>query len=88
MSRTELPLERIVKGFANHRRIEILRLLDRQPALSLEEIADRLRINLKTASEHMRRLSIGGLVGKRYEGRHVRHAVSPRGQAALEFLAG
>jgi hypothetical protein len=47
-----------------------------------------LRINLKTASGHMRRLSIGGLVGKRYEGRHVRHAVSPRGQTALEFLRG
>jgi DNA-binding transcriptional ArsR family regulator len=81
-------LERVVKGFANHRRIEMLRLLDRQPELSLEEVAERLRINMKTASEHMRRLSIGGLVAKRYEGRHVRHAVSPRGQAALEFLRG
>jgi hypothetical protein len=31
-------------------------------------------------------LSIGGLILKRNEGREVRHAVSPRGSAALAFL--
>ena len=35
-------LERIVKGFANHRRLEILELLQRTPELSVENISERL----------------------------------------------
>ena len=67
-------LERVVKGFANHRRIEILMLLEKEPELSVTEIAGCLNINLKTASEHIRRLAISGLVLKRNQGNAVRHA--------------
>ena len=43
-------LEKIVKGFANHRRIEILALISRQPNLSVLDISDELRVNFKTIS--------------------------------------
>jgi len=79
-------LERIVKGFSNHRRIEIMNLLDSYPELSLDEISKRLRCNFKTISEHIRRLSISGLVYKRYEGRKVCHKLSSRGINILTFL--
>jgi len=79
-------LERIVKGFANHRRIEILQLIEKEPELSVLEIADRLDINFKTASEHIRRLAIAGLVLKRSEGLNVRHKLSDRGASILKFL--
>jgi DNA-binding transcriptional ArsR family regulator len=79
-------LERVVKGFANHRRIEMLELLKRQPELSLGEIACRLDIDLKTASEHLRRLAIAGLVLKRNAGREVRHGLTPRSENILTFL--
>ncbi|MBI2121749.1 MAG: helix-turn-helix transcriptional regulator [Candidatus Sungbacteria bacterium] len=79
-------LERIIKGCANHRRIEIVVLLDRMPELSVMEIADMLRINFKTASEHIRRLAIAGLVMKRNEGNSVRHALTMRGKSILKFL--
>jgi DNA-binding transcriptional ArsR family regulator len=81
-----LKLERMVKGFANHRRIQILELLAKEPELSLQEIAERLKIEMKTASEHLRRLAVAGLVMKRYEGREVRHANTARGNKVLEFL--
>ncbi|MEK7502638.1 MAG: winged helix-turn-helix transcriptional regulator [Patescibacteria group bacterium] len=55
-------LERIVKGFANHRRIQIMELVNNNPELSLADISARLKINIKTASEHIRRLAISGLV--------------------------
>lgn len=51
-------LEKIVKGFANHRRIQILNLVSDSPNLSLNEISTRLKINIKTASEHTRRLQL------------------------------
>ncbi len=79
-------LERVAKGFANHRRLAILDLLEKQPELSVDEIATSLNINFKTASEHIRRLALAGLVLKRYEGNFVRHKVSPRGLSILKFL--
>jgi DNA-binding transcriptional ArsR family regulator len=79
-------LERIVKGFANHRRIQMMGLLRQSPELSVEEIAHRLRINMKTASEHLRRLAIAGLILKRNEGRQVRHALSDRGIDIHNFV--
>jgi DNA-binding transcriptional ArsR family regulator len=79
-------LERIVKGFANHRRIQILELLKKEPELSVFEIAEKLKINLKTASEHIRRLTIAGLILKRSEGNLVRHKLTGRGEAILKFL--
>ncbi len=79
-------LERLVKGFANHRRIEILNLLDKTPELSVFEVAERLKINFKTASEHILRLAIAGLVVKRNEGNNVRHALTNTGKSILKFL--
>jgi len=78
--------ERIVKGFSNHRRIQILELVSQKPELSVQEIATQLKINIKTASEHIRRLAISGLVLKRNRGVNVLHKLSPRGDVILKFL--
>jgi DNA-binding transcriptional ArsR family regulator len=37
-------LERRVKGFANHNRLKILDLLRQKPELSVDDIADKLKI--------------------------------------------
>jgi predicted ArsR family transcriptional regulator len=79
-------LERIVKGFANHRRISMMQLLQDEPDLSLQDIAVELKINIKTASDHLRRLAIAGLVLKRNRANNVLHKLSPRGVGILEFL--
>lgn len=79
-------MEKIVKGFSNHRRIEILTLLDTKPELSLVNISEELKINFRTASDHLRRLAIAGLILKRNEGNFVRHALSPLGKSVLKFL--
>ena len=78
-------LERIVKGFANHRRIEIMELLERNPELSVDEISERLKIGYENASDHVRKLAIAGLVMKRNDGPSVRHKLMPRGEAILVF---
>lgn len=79
-------LERIVKGFANHRRIQIMELLKKHPELSVIEISEELNINFKTASEHIRRLAIAGLVMKRSDGVSVRHRLTDQGSNILKFL--
>ncbi len=79
-------LERTVRGFSNHRRIQILELLSNKPELSVLEISEKLKINYKTASEHIRRLAISGLVLKRNQEVNVRHKLSPIGKLILIFL--
>ena len=79
-------LERMVKGFANHRRIQILALLQKTPELSVDEIATTLNVNFKTISEHIRRLAIAGLVLKRNAGNEVRHKLTGRAESILKFL--
>jgi DNA-binding transcriptional ArsR family regulator len=79
-------LERIVKGFANQRRIQMIMLLNKEPDLSLQDTAIKLKINIKNASEHLRKLTIAGLVLKRNRKNNVLHRLSQRGVTILEFL--
>ncbi len=79
-------LERILKGAANHHRIDVLHLLERESELSMTDIAAKLSANGKTISEHILRLARAGLVMKRYTGREVRHALTARGRSLLTFL--
>ncbi|TSD03230.1 MAG: hypothetical protein Athens071416_291 [Parcubacteria group bacterium Athens0714_16] len=79
-------LEKIVKGFSNHRRIEIMEILHKKPGLSLFEIAEYLDVNFRTISEHTRRLVVAGLIFKRADINFVRHELTRRGKAVLVFL--
>ena len=79
-------LERLVRGFSNHRRIEIIELLAKLPELSVVEISDILKINYKTGADHIRRLTISGIVMKRNDNNFVRHALTSDGKSILKFL--
>ena len=78
-------LERVVKGFANHRRLEILDLLQKTPELSVEDIAEELDIGYENASDHVRKMAIAGLVMKRNQGKTVRHKLTDRAHDVLTF---
>jgi len=83
--KTPRQLERYFKGVANHRRLEILFLVAKNEGITLEGIAEVLNCNIKTISEHTRRLSGAGLLNKRYQGRSVSHYLSPYGKMFIEF---
>jgi len=78
-------LERYFKGAANHRRLDILFSIDRQNGMTLDQIARALDGNIKTISEHTRRLVQAGLLNKQYHGREVRHSLSPYGERFVRF---
>ena len=84
--KTAKQLERHFKGLANHRRIEILRSIAKNEGIPLEGIAETLNCNIKTVSEHTRRLVQAGLVNKKYQGRLVTHFLSPYGKKFLRFI--
>jgi len=82
-----MRLERVVKGFANHRRIQILELLEARPELTLQQMANTLGISNRTASEHIRKAAAAGLIFKQHHGgREVHHRLSARAIAVLPFL--
>lgn len=78
-------MERVVKGFANHRRLQILELLKEEPELSVDDVAEKLRIGYENASDHIRKMAIAGLVLKRNDGPSVRHKLTPRAESILVF---
>ncbi len=84
--KTTKQLERYFKGASNHRRLEILRLIDKNSGMTLEKIADTLGCNVKTISEHTRRLAQAGLLNKQYQGREVAHSLSPYGKRFINFI--
>ncbi len=84
--KTAKQLERYFKGVANHRRISILLLVAKNPNMTLEQISESLDCNLKTISEHTRRLVQAGLMNKEYKGRKVEHKVSPYGKIFCQFI--
>lgn len=81
-----IQLERHFKGAANHTRLQILLLLASHDQLTLEGIVQYLGSNVKTTSEHTRRLVQAGLVNKKYKGRTVLHSLSPYGKRFSTFL--
>ena len=85
-TKTAKQLERHFKGAANHRRIDILMLVAKNPGITLEQIAESLDCNMKTISEHTRRLTQAGLINKNYQGRKVEHSVSPYGKLFYDFI--
>lgn len=84
--KTAKQLERHFKGVANHRRIAILTLVLKNPNINLEAISKNLDCNMKTISEHTRRLVQAGLLNKEYRGRKVEHKVSPYGKLFCDFI--
>lgn len=78
-------VERIIKGFANKRRLEILNLLEKEPELSVSDISDKLKFGYENTSDHIRKMSIAGLVVKRHDGINVRHKLTDRAKHILVF---
>ena len=84
--KTAKQIERHFKGAANHWRIDLLLLVAKRPGITVEELSRQLEGNVKTISEHTRRLVQSGLVNKSYQGRNVAHELSPYGIRFCAFI--
>jgi DNA-binding MarR family transcriptional regulator len=79
-------IERHFKGVSNHWRILLLLTIAKHPNSSLESLAEMLGGNIKTISEHTRRLLQAGLIAKNYQGREVLHVLTPYGKRFHAFI--
>ena len=78
-------LEWIFKGVANKHRIGVLILLGNESKLSVVDLSEKLKIDYKSLSEHLRKLMLAGLIMKRNDGNFVKHALTTRGKSILQF---
>jgi len=83
--KTAKQLERYFKGMANHRRIDILILVSKNPGITVDGISEKLNCNFKTISQHTGKLVQAGLLNKNYRGTAVAHLLSPYGDKFLHF---
>lgn len=81
-----IPVEKIIRAFSNKKRIDILDLLKKSPELSVVGIADKLHIEYKLVSAHLKTLNVAGLILKKYSGTSVLHKLSHRGEIVLKFV--
>ena len=84
--KTPRQIERHIKGVANYRRIEILFVIANNEAIMLDDICMAVKGNVKTISEHTKKLSQSGLIRKYRHGRGVAHYLSPYGKNVYKFL--
>jgi len=84
--KTAKQMERHLKGIANHRRIDVLLLVAREPGIDVETIAEKLSCNYNTLSIHVAKLAQAGLLDKKYKGRRVGHFLTPYGRTFVVFL--
>jgi predicted transcriptional regulator len=85
-TKTPQQIERHVKGVANYRRIEILFVIANNNAITLDGISHAVKGNVKTISEHTKKLSQSGLIRKYRKGRGIIHCLSPYGKIMHKFL--
>jgi predicted transcriptional regulator len=76
----------IAGGLGNHRRIEMIRLLQERGNLCVNEVAAECGIDVATASVHAKRLHAAGLIKKRADGRRVQLFPTRRAATLLGTL--
>ena len=79
-------LERIIKGFSNHRRLQVLELLEKEPELSVQEVSEKLKSEMKNISAHITKMAVTGLLMKRSDSKSIRHKLTKRGIVILKFV--
>jgi ArsR family transcriptional regulator len=78
---------KILKALANEKRLEILKLLEKNPGQSVVEIAEEINLHFKSTSKHLQRLSEAGLVKSNRDGVWVRFAPTEKVDQLLKKIS-
>ena len=72
-----VKVERILKAFANRRRITIIRLLKRRGETTVGDIADAIKLSFKATSKHLAILTAAEITVREQRSMHVQYRLSP-----------
>lgn len=76
MATTSKELEKVLKAFANKRRIEIIRYIRMKRKATVGEIADEVNLSFKGVSKNLRVLYSAGILEREQNGLQVTYQIS------------
>ncbi|MCF7844897.1 MAG: metalloregulator ArsR/SmtB family transcription factor [Kiritimatiellales bacterium] len=77
MSTTPIPtLEKQLRAISHFRKLHILRLIKKNKAMTVSEIADEIGIKPFPVSQHLRILKNAGILQSKKRGRYVSYRLS------------
>jgi len=79
-------LERILKAFANKRRLAILEYLKKNKEANVGEIAEEIELSLKSTSRHLAVLSGADIVEKEQRSLMVFYKIAPQQKVASKHI--
>lgn len=82
----QISIERVIKAFANKKRLQLIEILYKNPSLSVEIISEKLEMEYKMASFHLSKLAMAGIVTKKPLGNNTLHTLTNRGKSILKFV--
>jgi len=71
-----IKYEKELKALANHRRLKIVSLLKQRPGVCVLDIADELGVSFKTASKHLGRLFMIGILTRQQVGGEMHYRIT------------
>jgi DNA-binding transcriptional ArsR family regulator len=66
----------VFKALANDRRLKIIKLLMKNPSMTVGSIAARIRLSFKSTSRHLFRLSRAGLLNFQKVGLNIQYSLN------------
>ncbi len=81
-------LERVLKAFANKRRLAIVRFVRKSREAPVGEIADEIRLSFRATSKHLAVLSAADIVEKEQRGLQIFYGIASNlSQSAQKILS-
>lgn len=82
----EKELERILKAFANRRRLSIIRYLKHEKEASVGDIAEAIHLSFKATSKHLGILSSVDIVEKEQKSLMMFYSLSPDQKSVIKHF--
>jgi DNA-binding transcriptional ArsR family regulator len=76
MSTNDKETERILKAFANKRRITIVRFIRKSKEVSVGTVADEIKLSFRATSKHLATLSAADILEKEQRGVQIFYWIS------------
>jgi DNA-binding transcriptional ArsR family regulator len=82
----EIELEKILKALANRRRLAILKTIKHKKRVSVSNIAEGIKLSIRSTSKHLAILYAAGLVAKEQNHFYVDYSLAPANDKVSVYI--
>lgn len=78
--------EKMIKAFANKRRIAILKYLEKHKKATVGEMAEKIKLSFRSTSKHLILLIAAEVVARKQVGKYVFYEINEKNKIAEKLL--